>query len=260
MANPLPIRRSILTRRAPSGGPMIHTPAPTNAGATANPTPVGTVTTEGLIGALGTLLGGAVGGPGGAVIGRQIGEGVEDLFGGGGEAPVPGTQGPVPGALVPRGCDPPLVMDQSGICVFPGSPGDLSTAGPAVAPATPVGTTVFGSAVAPEVRTRTHRRCPKGLVLGVDNLCYRKGDLRRGERKWRPGRKPLLTGGDLNAIAKAERAAKRFKKEQSRLRKLGMLPKASSGSSKKKPSGEDLVKALLAAGVPKVAATVIDTD
>jgi len=70
------------------------------------------------------------------------------------------------------------------------------------------------------------RRCPgKGRVLGADALCYDRKSIRADQRMWPPGRKPLLTGGDLNAISRAARAAGRMKTQQKRLQKLGLLPK-----------------------------------
>jgi hypothetical protein len=63
------------------------------------------------------------------------------------------------------------------------------------------------------------------MVLGADDLCYNRRDLRKDERKWIPGRKPLLTGGDLNAISRAARAASRVKTQQKRLESLGLLKK-----------------------------------
>lgn len=47
-------------------------------------------------------------------------------------------------------------------------------------------------------------RCRKGFVLNTDNLCEWGLARNSRARKWRPGRKPLFTGGDLNAIKKAE--------------------------------------------------------
>ena len=71
------------------------------------------------------------------------------------------------------------------------------------------------------------RDCTKGHVLGDDGICYKK-PLAASKRMWPPGRKPLLTGGDLNAIAKASRAATAMKKQQKRLQKWGMLQKPST--------------------------------
>jgi len=50
--------------------------------------------------------------------------------------------------------------------------------------------------------------CPPGFVLGEDNLCYPKQVLRRDSRfrKHRPGVRPILTGGQRNAIRKARTA------------------------------------------------------
>ncbi|MEE8551629.1 MAG: hypothetical protein V3T08_10290, partial [Gemmatimonadota bacterium] len=50
------------------------------------------------------------------------------------------------------------------------------------------------------------RRCPSGLVLGRDELCYPREILRRNSRfrKWRPGVKPILTSGQRSSIRKAK--------------------------------------------------------
>jgi len=50
----------------------------------------------------------------------------------------------------------------------------------------------------------TRLRCRKGFVLNTDNMCEWGLARNSRARKWRPGRKPLFTGGDLNAIKKAE--------------------------------------------------------
>jgi len=66
-------------------------------------------------------------------------------------------------------------------------------------------------AMVPVAEPRTRLTCPPGMVLGEDDLCYPKAILRRDSRfrKWRPGRRPVLTGGDLNAISRARRAVTR---------------------------------------------------
>ncbi len=56
---------------------------------------------------------------------------------------------------------------------------------------------------APSMIQRAVRRCQAGYVLGRDNLCYWHLPRNSKWRKWRPGRKPLFTGGDLNAIKRA---------------------------------------------------------
>ena len=47
--------------------------------------------------------------------------------------------------------------------------------------------------------------CPKGYVLDVDDLCSWNLPRNSKMRKWKPGRKPMFTGGDLNAIARSGR-------------------------------------------------------
>lgn len=76
-------------------------------------------------------------------------------------------------------------------------------------------------AVTPVQEQRVHRSCPSGMVLGKDNLCYPRAVLPRRSRfrKWRPGMKPLLTGGDRKAIRKAESVANKLMGEKKRLRK-----------------------------------------
>ena len=61
--------------------------------------------------------------------------------------------------------------------------------------------------VAPEVLPSQRLRCPKRYVLGIDDKCY-FGLARNSKwRKWRPGRRPMFTGGDLNAIRTAGKLA-----------------------------------------------------
>lgn len=52
-------------------------------------------------------------------------------------------------------------------------------------------------------RDGVRRRCPRRFKLGIDNLCYFNLPRNSKFRKWRPGRKPMFTGGDLNAIKTA---------------------------------------------------------
>jgi len=70
-------------------------------------------------------------------------------------------------------------------------------------------TGAFGMpAIRPVVQMRAHSTCPKGMVLGDDELCYPRAVLRRDSRfrKWRPGTRPVLTGGEVRAIAKGRSA------------------------------------------------------
>jgi len=59
----------------------------------------------------------------------------------------------------------------------------------------------------PVIMPGQRRRCPKRYVLGIDNLCYFGLPRNSKWRKWRPGRRPLFTGGDLNAIRTAGKLA-----------------------------------------------------
>lgn len=88
----------------------------------------------------------------------------------------------------------------------------------------------FGIGQAPRVAGRLNNkrgqpyqvlRCPKGMILGKDNVCYES--LRNHERKWPKGRKPLLTGGEMNAITKAARAASRLQRTKKRLKKASRM-------------------------------------
>ncbi len=98
----------------------------------------------------------------------------------------------------------------------------------------------YGAALAPVGRAQTVSRCLRGMVLGNDGLCYNKRDIKNSERMWPAGRRPLLTGGDLNAISKAARAATRVKTTTKRLQKLGLLAKPKPAARRKSigPGGE----------------------
>jgi hypothetical protein len=172
-----------------------------------------------------------------AIIGRSqcsyadlIGAGLGYLLGGagsgGGGSEPPSGNGSTAGNLGPgsggaAGCPagqtgfPPLCFDIT--------PGGATQGGGVVVTQGEAVMGQFGAALQPMVRSQTVARCLRGMVLGVDGLCYNKRDLRKDERKWVPGRKPLLTGGDLNAISRAARAASRVKTTQKRLMKLGLL-------------------------------------
>lgn len=65
-------------------------------------------------------------------------------------------------------------------------------------------------------------RCPPGSVLAVDNLCYNKGVKGLAAfRKWKPGTRPFLTGGEVRILRRAEtlRSGKGTKKT---LKALGL--------------------------------------
>lgn len=76
---------------------------------------------------------------------------------------------------------------------------------------------MYGAGVAPKAESRVVRKCPNGWVLGDDGVCYER--LARTRRAWDPGTKPLMTGGDRNAIRRAERAARALNRAQKGLKK-----------------------------------------
>jgi len=83
-----------------------------------------------------------------------------------------------------------------------GATGTESATGQAVAGA-------FGiPAIIPLQIPSTRLDCPPGMVLGKDNLCYPRQVLRRDSkfRKWRPGVRAVLTGGQRSSIRKAKAA------------------------------------------------------
>ncbi len=174
----------------------------------------------------------------GFVSGGLVGAASGFITGGGssGSEPPSGSQ-PVPGvALVEttsadRCRQRGLRMGPGGRCVGPGTvvvdPTALLPGGrPGVTSGFASVVPMIGEvAVAPLIETQRVRRCPRGRVLAIDGACYNRKDLRKDQRMWPPGRKPLLTGGDLNAISRAARAAGRMKTQQKRLQKLGLLPK-----------------------------------
>lgn len=114
-----------------------------------------------------------------------------------------------------NGCSSPMVKDESGICVFPGSPGDVSTGGTAVMGA--FGMPAQQAVVIGEIHGRPVRRCNPGLVLGKDNLCYPKGSLPRMYRKWKPAPRPAISAADTKAINRADRAKQRVKRLASKV-------------------------------------------
>ncbi len=126
------------------------------------------------------------------------------------------------------GCLPGFARDATGRCVTVFSPtafvpgGDPLFSPPRVADG--FGGAVmgrYGVALQPEVVSSVRRRCPRGAVLGNDGLCY--DSLPKKDRMWIPARRPLLTGGDLNAISRAAKAARRMKAQTKKLQSLGML-------------------------------------
>jgi len=129
--------------------------------------------------------------------------------------PTPTT---IPGIVGPIGAAPcrfPLVTAPNGQCVSPESP-----LGQDIAAGIPVAG-LYGAGFVPRSEIRDVAVCPTGFALGTDGVCY--DHLRNRQRMYPRGRRPLLTGGDLNAITRARSAATKLKNARSDLTALGML-------------------------------------
>ena len=95
----------------------------------------------------------------------------------------------------------------------------------------------FGAGTEPSVFMTDTRRCPRRSVLGVDGICYNKGDLRNSDRFWPRGRRPLLTGGEMRAISTASSAAKKLQRKQKQLESLGLLKRPAPRTRRALPAG-----------------------
>ena len=105
-------------------------------------------------------------------------------------------------------CDFPLVRLPGGGCEFPGSPrGEPGEAR--------MGR--YGAALDPMFRTINQRVCLEGMILGKDRLCYNKGAISNKERLWPRGTPPLLTGGEMACIRKADTARGKVARTAKRL-------------------------------------------
>lgn len=106
---------------------------------------------------------------------------------------------------------PPGTVRVGNTCVSPGdlfpggAPGMFEAGGQAVAggfgmPA--FSPTIVGSVANNRGEVRPIRRCPRGMVLGFDELCYPKAVLPRRSRfrKHKGERKPPMTGADAAAL------------------------------------------------------------
>lgn len=81
----------------------------------------------------------------------------------------------------------------------------------------------YGAGLEPVEERRSVSTCLPGMVLGDDGICYNRGQVPNKRRMWPKGRKPLLTGGEMNAITIAARAARRVKATTKKLQALGLL-------------------------------------
>ena len=79
----------------------------------------------------------------------------------------------------------------------------------------------FGVGLVPRVEVQTVRRCPPGMQLGRDGVCY-DGLPRNSAKRAHPlGIKPLMTGGDRAAIARAKRVAGSLARARKSLKQTG---------------------------------------
>ena len=119
----------------------------------------------------------------------------------------------------PGPCMPPLIRSPQGNCIAPTSPRGAELF---VGEAT-MGR--YGAALIPGSKLIDRAVCLPGMQLGDDGLCYNKAAITNKQRMWPRGRRPLLTGGDMNAIAIAARAGAKLDRTTKRLRTLGMMKK-----------------------------------
>jgi len=103
---------------------------------------------------------------------------------------------------------------------------------------TPPGDVVMGRYGAGEVPGNmvvNRAVCRPGMVVGDDGICYNRSQLKNSEREWPRGRRPLLTGGDMRAIATAARAGRRLERTTKRLQKIGMMKKPAARARRLPP-------------------------
>jgi len=126
------------------------------------------------------------------------------------------------------GCSPGFERNPQGVCIQSGFVGAVERflpGGQSGTQADVFGQAVVGAMGIPALVPAQHQHltshCPPGSILGRDNLCYRKGSIPPNFRKWRPGPKPFLTGGEVKCLRKADRLRK-SKGSKRLLRQLGM--------------------------------------
>lgn len=62
----------------------------------------------------------------------------------------------------------------------------------------------FGKpALQPAQASGVSLRCPRGMVLGKDNLCYGKNQINAGDRKWRPSKRAKISAAEWRTLSKA---------------------------------------------------------
>jgi len=129
-------------------------------------------------------------------------------------------------------CDPPNTW-VGDICVAPGTP---------AGPPGEASMGRYGAALEPTFVTINTRNCLRGMVLANDGLCYNKSQVKNTDRMWPAGRKPLLTGGDLNAIRKAAAAGRKLTTATKRLQRIGLMKKPGKVSRRALPAQPKVLK------------------
>lgn len=112
------------------------------------------------------------------------------------------------------GCEPGQIR-VAGRCVDPGA--ILPGGDPFISKANGEFATTEGSfgipAAVPQTSQRIRRKCPPGMVLGRDNLCYPRQVLGRRNRfrKWRAPARPPISRKDMRALEAIDRVQKTVK-------------------------------------------------
>jgi len=92
----------------------------------------------------------------------------------------------------------------------------------------------YGAGVAPGNRVINRAICGRGRVLGNDNVCYKSRGFRKADRMWPPGRAPLFTGGERNAVTTAKRVATKMTNMAVSLQDSGLIKKPIARKRSKK--------------------------
>lgn len=82
---------------------------------------------------------------------------------------------------------------------------------------------MHGAGTAPGIMAIERAVCGRKQVLGDDGVCYHKTQISNSKRMWPRGRRPLVTGGEMRAVAIASRAGARLDKATTRLRGMGLM-------------------------------------